>query len=1171
VTGTLQVHVDRGGTFTDLIGVDDAGTAHVRKVLSNSDDAVGKGIEALLQDTQCELSAVRLGTTVATNALLTRRGVRTALVTTAGLGDLAWIGDQTRPSIFALNIQRMAPMHHCCIEARERLDVNGSVLESLDEGTLHANLLDAFRQGCRAVAICLLHGWRHDVHERSVRAIALDVGFAAGAIACSCDLPVEGFVPRLQTLVADAALTPIVQVSLAPLFDLLGDVPLMCMQSAGGLVEASRLRGAQAVLSGPAGGVVAAAGVARQVRCTRAVSLDMGGTSTDVAWWDGAHERQEETTIGGTTLAVSALRVETIAAGGGSMCTFDGVRLCVGPDSAGAQPGPACYGLGGPLTLTDCLVVLDRLPTPLLPRLFGATGEEEADFMASNEVLQLVHASMGAAQCALTSPEQLAQAFVDIAVESTAAAIRRISTQQGRSLSGAALVAFGGAGPLVGCAVADALNMDTVLVHPLAGVLSAWGIGCASTRIVRRATLNGNLDATDALACIDALAASLQARAAEDLASDAPFVEDIRIHVGVPDWDRSIVLPRSALDADDRGRGAFRAACRRRYGWDPLDVPTFIKAVEVELVVDPPTDVDATIRLRTDLGALGQGDWIDRAALHHGDEINGPRVIAQSGSTVFVEEGWSACVGNGDVLTLKRVVPKVMPEAQLDAAAEALFANRVLFIALEMGDLLQQTARSVNIRERKDYSCAIFTPMGDLIANGPHMPVHLGSMGASVKHVLEQRAGQLRPGDAIVLNDPFRGGTHLPDLTVVSPVFDAKASRLLAMVASRGHHSDIGGMTPGSMGPNATSLEQEGVVLDNLLLVSEGRLLEDDLRLALSQGPWPCRAPDRVVDDLRAQLAANQRGCNELATLERDLGLDAIAALMESLLEQGDALVRRRLQHMRGGRATMQLDCGGAIKVDVRTTAGRLQVDFTGTMAQVHSTINAPPAVTRAALLYVLRCLIDEPIALNDGCLRSVDLTLPAGSVLSPAQGAAVAGGNVETSQLVVDALLAAFDAQAASQGTMNNLAFGDDAVQHYETICGGTGAGPGFDGCSCVQGHMTNSRLTDPEVLERRFPVRLRQLKRRHGSGGDGVHRGGDGVVRVLELLEPLQVSLLSGRRLQAPPGRHGGGDGQPGAQRVEHADGTTQHLPACFVLDGEPGDRIVIETPGGGGWGAA
>ena len=1171
MTGTLKVHIDRGGTFTDLIGVDDGGTAHVRKVLSSTPGAVCDGLEALVQDTQCKLSAVRLGTTVATNALLTGRGVPTALVTTAGLGDLAWIGDQTRPSLFALNIQRAAPLHACCIEAVERLDVDGSMLEPLDEALLHDQLLAAFNQGCRAVAVCLLHGWSHHVHERRVRDIAVDVGFAPQAVACSWDLPVEGFVPRLQTLVADAALTPIVQDSLAALFDLLGDVPLKCMQSAGGLVEAAKLRGAQAVLSGPAGGVVAAADVATTIGCSRAVSLDMGGTSTDVAWWDGEHERQTTTTIGSTHLAVPALKVETIAAGGGSICTFDGVRLSVGPDSASARPGPACYRHGGPLTLTDCLVVLGRLPTALLPFLFGAGGTEEADSSASEAALQEVHASMASAKCALASPQMLAQAFVDIAVESTAAAIRRISTQQGKQLEGTALVAFGGAGPLVGCAVADALGMDTVLVHPMAGVLSAWGIGCASTRIVRRATLHGDLDAADALDRIDAMAAALQLDAQRDVPADESFRVDTRIHVGVPDWDRSIVLPRASIDAFDRGRGAFRTACRRRFGWDPLDVPTFINAVEVELVANAPASGGAALKLAHVQTPRPQGDWIHRATLGAGEGVEGPRVVAQHGSTVFVEQGWSARVVDGEVLALTRVVPRSVPESKLNAAAKALFANRVRFIALDMGDLLQRTARSVNIRDRKDYSCAVFTSTGDLIANGPHMPVHLGSMGASVKHVLSQRAGQLKSGDAVVLNDPYRGGTHLPDLTVVSPVFDVSGQRLIAMVASRGHHSDVGGMTPGSMGPEATTLQQEGVVLDNLLLVSEGRLLEQDLRLALSQGPWPCRAPDRVVDDLRAQIAANGRGCNELRQLNCELGDRAMASLMESLLEQGDALVRRSMKDIRPGAATMKLDCGGVIAVAVQADGDTMHVDFTGTRPQVQSNINAPPAVTRAALLYVLRCLIDDPIALNDGCLRSVELVVPKGSVLSPEPGAAVAGGNVETSQLVVDALLAALDMQAASQGTMNNLAFGDDALQHYETICGGTGAGPDFMGGSCVQGHMTNSRLTDPEVLERRFPVRLRQLRRRQGSGGQGQRVGGDGVVRVLELKAPLQVSLLSGRRLYAPPGLHGGGSGESGRQHVEHADGVSQQLPGCFVLDGETGDRIVIETPGGGGWGTA
>ena len=1146
----VWIFVDRGGTFTDVIAQTPDGELHVRKVLSDvpgrEKTGIAAAIEVLLQDLRTEPSAVHIGTTVATNALLTRSGAPTALVLTQGLGDLAWIGDQTRPALFKLPVVRQRVLHHTCIEAQGRLAEDGSELVPLDEAAIVRDLKAARIEGCTAVAICLLHGWRHASHERRVAALAVEAGFARNHVVCSRDLPIEGYLPRVQTLTVDASLTPILHDSLHDVRAALPDVPLACMHSGGGLVDIDAFRGPQAVLSGPAGGVVAAARVAQRAQCTRAVSLDMGGTSTDVAWWDGALQRQSETRIAGVTLAVPALQVETIAAGGGSICTFDGVRLRVGPESAGANPGPACYRRGGGATLTDCLVVLDRLPAHVLPHVFGPQCTEPADAHASHAVLEELHERMQRADVALQSVCALAQSFVDIAVDAMASAVRRISTEQGRSLDGAALVAFGGAGGLLACAVAEALDMDTVLLHPLAGVLSAWGMGQARQRSLQRATLNIALDAPQACE---------QANARLDLLQQAlqPGPEDqcVRsVELAVPDWDRSIAVSADLLDQPATARHVFAERCRERYGWDPLDIVPVISSVEVECIGP---------------AAVHHGTS-PRSTLHVGETLEGPQVVVEQGSTAHVDDGWRGLVQDDGTLRLTQVQDGPPALARSDVAGAALFAARMQAIAEEMGALLRFTARSVNMRERLDYSCAIFTPTGELIANGPHMPVHLGSMGDSVRHVLEVRSSALGEGDAVLLNDPFHGGTHLPDLTVVSGVFHD--GELIAMVASRGHHSDVGSTTPGSMPPDATSLQEEGVVVDDLLLLDKGVLQTAALMEAMSAGPWPCRAPDRVLDDLRAQLAANQRGMRAMKRLAGELGTSRLYAGMETLLQQGDHLVRRCLKQVQPGAARMELDDGGCIAVAITPDGDTLHVDFTGTREQFQDNRNAPPAVTRAALLYVLRCLVGQSIPLNDGCLRPVQLTLPEGSLLSPRPGAAVAGGNVETSQQVVDALLAAFGLQAASQGTMNNFAFGDQHVQHYETICGGTGAGPNFDGGDCVQGHMTNSRLTDPEILERRFPVRLWRLQRRVGSGGTGHHRGGDGVVREIELTAPVSVSLLSSRRVVAPPGAEGGEEGTCGAQRLVR-DGITTELSGGFVVEGRSGDRIIIETPGGGGWG--
>ncbi len=1151
MTDVLHVAVDRGGTFTDFIAVTPDGAVHVRKVLSTVPgrlhSSIRAGLQALIDEFHLPVGTLRIGTTVATNALLTGQGRSTALVLTAGLEDLSWIGDQTRPDLFALKIDRSPGLHQCVIAATGRLDVDGAELEPLDLDAVSRDLSQARADGCTALAICLMHGWRHPQHEAQVKALAIELGFDPAAIATSSDVPIEGLVQRMNTVAADASLTPLLRESVADVAHVVPPSYTLCMHSAGGLVEADAIRGPNAVLSGPAGGVVAAAAIAEAHGLRRLVTVDMGGTSTDVCWWDGSLHRRPVTPVGPHTLAVPSLAVETIAAGGGSICSFDGVRLQVGPASAGSDPGPACYRLGGPATLTDCFVVTGQLPTEALPSVFGPTNDLPADDDASRAALQQVHDAMSQAGCALGDVEALAKACIDIAVDAMANAVRRVTTAQGRSLDDVALVAFGGAGGLVACALAESLQLHTVVLHPLAGVLSAWGIGRALPRQLRRASVRGVLDSGDDRQHVHTTLDALQ----DQIGHRADSTWKRLVDIAVPDWDRAIAIDASLLHDVDAARAEFGRRCRARFGWLPPEGPLDMIGVQVERI-DRASEATAATRRR------------HRAP---GSAVVGPAVLQEHGSTAWVPSAWRGEVCDDGVLMLTADSTMAKASRGVDAASVTLFANRMQSIAHEMGALLQFTARSVNIRERLDYSCAIFTPEGELLANGPHMPVHLGSMGASVRHVLAACSEALSGGASILLNDPSNGGTHLPDLTVVSPVHHE--GRCIGIVASRGHHSDVGGITPGSMPPHATTLEEEGVVLHDLTLVRDGVLQSDHVRAALANGRWPCRAPDRVLDDLRAQLAANQRGAERLMSLAGELGDTQLPVLMAHLLDQGDQLVRRALVDVTAGRATMPQDDGTVIAVSITPTdGGGICIDFDGTSDQATSNRNAPRAVTHAAVLYVVRCMVNDEIPLNDGCLRSVDIRIPEGSLLSPGPDAAVAGGNVETSQQVVDVLHAALGRQAACQGTMNNLAFGDDVVQHYETICGGIGAGPSHDGAHCVQGHMTNSRLTDPEVLERRFPIVLWRLARHHGSGGHGLHRGGDGVERIFQCRDRVQVTLLSSRRVVPPPGMDGGGDGACGGQWLIRGDQRTP-LDGNFAIDCMPGDRIVIETPGGGGWG--
>jgi len=1181
--------VDRGGTFTDVIGVAPDGSIHTAKVLSErvegSGDAISEGIEKILRDQERrQVCSIRLGTTVATNALLTRTGVPTALVVTRGLKDLVWIRDQSRPDLFALEIWRPDPIAAKVIEARGRMLCDGSEVEPLDEQGVTIQLEAAFEAGCRAVAVCLMHGWKNDRHEKRVAEIAQQIGFEH--VWTSRDVPLRSYVPRLATLTADASLTPILRASLEPVVRRFAQAEILGMQSNGGLVGVDFFRGVNAVLSGPAGGVVGAAAVAESAGFAKAVTLDMGGTSTDVAWWDGTLYRGEEMRIAGERLRVPMLEIHTIAAGGGSICTFDGQRMRVGPESAGAAPGPACYGWDGPLTLTDCNAVLGRVAAEFMPRVFGPGQNAAIDVDRSRCALESVCRRMRESGLDAGSVEQVAEGFVTIAVESMAAAVRRISIERGRSLQGAALVGFGGAGGQCACRVAEALSIDTVLLHPLAGLLSAWGIARADRRVVRRASVECVLDDVGR-AQAEHTCAQLEIEAREELGTPEGVRIERRAALKLADWEHGLDV---ALGPIEMMREQFAHACRARFGYDVPREDVHIAHVEVEAICHIPVEAETCVgRGRPGLkagqvnlwlaGRRERVDWFDRASLRAGQVIEGAALVRENGATTVIDPGWRARVLDNGVLRLDRVRGKPGRRCGVvrgdqhpaDPTRLAVFGRRFSAIAEEMGAALRRTARSVNMRVRLDYSCAVFDADGALVANGEHMPVHLGSMSESVRHIIRARAGDVRPGDAILLNDPWHGGTHLPDLTLISPFCD-QSGVVRAFVASRGHHVDVGGTTPGSMPPDARTIEEEGVVIDNFLLCRDGQVNREGLRALLCAGPYPCRLWQRVMDDLEAQLAANQRGLDGLKELAGEYSLETVFAFMRHLQDHAEECVAARLRHLPDGNACMLLDGGGAICVALRVDRqrGAVEVDFAGTCAQREDNLNAPPAVTRACVLYVLRCLIADEIPLNDGCLRRVQIFTPEGSMLNPRPGAAVAGGNVETSQIVVDALLAAAGAQAASQGTMNNLTFGNADVQYYETICGGTGAGPGFAGAHAVHSHMTNSRLTDPEILEDEFPVRLVRFERRVGSGGHGAFQGGDGVVRELEFCAPVTLSLLAGRREHAPPGVAGGGPGMPGTQHLIDRQGHVIELAGRFTRSIAAQERLVIQTPGGGAWGA-
>jgi 5-oxoprolinase (ATP-hydrolysing) len=1231
-----QFWIDRGGTFTDVVARRPDGELATAKLLSENPeqyaDAAIEGIRRLLRLKPGEaitpevVECVKMGTTVATNALLERKGDRTLLVTTRGFRDALRIAYQARPRLFDRRILLPELLYEQVVEADERLGATGEVVRPLDEAALQRDMQKAFDTGIRACAIVFMHGYRHAAHEAAAGRIARRLGFTQVSVSHEVS-PLMKLVARGDTTVVDAYLSPILRRYVEQVAGQMPGVPLYFMQSSGGLTEAGHFQGKDAILSGPAGGIVGMVRTAQAAGHERVIGFDMGGTSTDVSHYAGEFERAFDTQVAGVRVRAPMMSIHTVAAGGGSVIRFDGARLRVGPESAGANPGPASYRRGGPLATTDANVMLGKIQPDWFPRVFGPGADQPLDREVVATRFSELATQMSAAAGRQVSAEEAASGALRIAVQSMANAIKRISVARGYDVTRYTLQCFGGAGGQHACGVADALGMTRVLVHPLAGVLSAYGMGLADQIAMREVAVEQPLGAAGLQAARER-SAELAESATTELRGQGVPAERIAVRSGLllryegTDTALRVELPEGGgADRDVAAlRAGFEAAYRQRFAFLMEGRGLVIEAVSIEATgaseeqLEPATHDTAAsytpqpvddLRMYAE-GLDGHEAWHSAALylrdnLQPGATITGPAVIAEANATTVVEPGWQAKLMVGGPLELARVQPRVMRHAvgtQVDPVMLEVFNNLFMNIAEQMGLRLQNTAVSVNIKERLDFSCALFDETGQLIANAPHMPVHLGSMSESIQTVIKRNPA-MRPGDVYVLNDPYHGGTHLPDVTVVTPVYlDDGAASLASLVAggpapgagdakpafyvaARGHHADIGGLTPGSMPPLSKTIDEEGVLIDNFLLVREGRLREAEFLALLRSGPYPARNPEQTLADLRAQIAANEKGVQELRAMVAQFGRETVAAYMRHVQDNAEESVRRVITALKDGQFDLPLDNGARIrvKVAVDTAARTATIDFTGTSAQAANNFNAPKSVTMAAVLYVFRTLVDDDIPLNAGCLKPLRVIVPEGCLLNPRAPAAVVAGNVETSQCVTNALYGALGVMSSGPCTMNNFTFGDATHQYYETISGGSGAGAwkdatgrvvgGFDGTAVVQTHMTNSRLTDPEVFEFRFPVRLEAYEVRVGSGGAGRWRGGDGGTRRVRFLAPMTASILSNGRIHPAFGMAGGAPGALGTNRVERADGRVEELPHIASVDMAPDDVFVIDTPGGGGYG--
>jgi 5-oxoprolinase (ATP-hydrolysing) len=1192
-----QFWVDRGGTFTDIVARKPDGSIVTHKLLSEDperyEDPAVEGIRRLLEVPRDEaispqlVEVVKMGTTVATNALLERNGEPTVLLVTKGFRDSLRIGYQNRPRLFDRHIVLPTPLYTKVVEVDERLGARGNVIRPLDIRTLRAQLQGAYQEGFRTLAVVLMHAYRYPVHEAQIERLAHDVGFTHISVSHKVS-PLMKLISRGDTTVVDAYLAPVLRRYVDQVVSKMAEVSLLFMQSNGGLTHARGFQAKDAILSGPAGGIVGMVRTAQSAGFGKIIGFDMGGTSTDVSHFAGELEREFETQIAGVRIRVPMMSVHTIAAGGGSVLHFDGSRFRVGPDSAGANPGPAAYRRGGPLTVTDCNILLGKVQPAHFPQVFGSSGCAPLD----SEIVRTKFARWAEEISATTgdrrTPEEVAEGFIEIAVRNMATAIGAISVARGHDVTGYVLNTFGGAGGQHACRVADHLGMTRVLLHPFAGVLSAYGIGLADLTAMRERTAEVELlDAT--VDELDDILDGAENEARLELGSQGVAPNRINVirsvHLRYRGTDTALPVAFGSYRAMLQ---EFEAAYRQRFSFLMRGRAVIAGTVTVEAIAPSETQPNGAGALPPRLTPLAPaetvrmysgGRWYESAlylrdSMRAHDIVRGPAIIVEANSTTVVEPGWQAAVTSLNHIVMQRIEPRVrrpVPGTNVDPVMLEVFNNLFVSIAEQMGLRLQQTAHSVNIKERLDFSCAIFDREGNLIANAQHIPVHLGSMGESIKVVIRENAGKMQRGDVFAINDPYHGGTHLPDITVITPVFAPGDGSIQFYVAARGHHADIGGITPGSMPPDSTSVEQEGVMFTNWKLVESGMMREAETLALLGSGPYPARNPDQNMADLRAQIAANAKGEQELQRMIDDFGLEAVQAYTQHVQDNAEEAVRRVIGALKDGEFRVEMDSGAVVKVAVRVDrANRAAVvDFTGTSPQVSNNFNAPSAVSVAAVLFVFRSLVDDDIPLNAGCLKPLKLVIPEGSMLNPRYPAAVVAGNVETSQCITNALFGALGVSAASQCTMNCLSFGNGEQQYIETIAGGSGAGPGYDGTDVVHTNMTNSLITDSEVLEFRHPVVLETYEIRRGSGGVGRWTGGNGATRRIRFLAPMTASILSNNRRIAPFGMAGGMPGQIGRNWIERANGRTEELGSCATVELATDDVFVVETPGGGGYG--
>ncbi|CTQ43396.1 MULTISPECIES: hydantoinase B/oxoprolinase family protein [Roseibium] len=1194
MTAKWDFWIDRGGTFTDIVGRSPDGTLHPHKVLSENPeayrDAAIQGIRELLGVEKGatipsdKIATVKMGTTVATNALLERKGERTALFITKGFRDALEIGYQARPHIFAKEIIKPELLYESVHEIVERVRADGELELALDEGQARSAMQAAWDDGIRSIAIVLMHAYAYPAHEQLLKKIAEDIGFPQISVSHEVS-PLMKLVGRGDTTVVDAYLSPILRRYVNQVQEELGEGPrLMFMQSSGGLTAADLFQGKDAILSGPAGGVVGAVETSRMAGFEKIIGFDMGGTSTDVCHYDGDYERAFETEVAGVRMRAPMMMIHTVAAGGGSILHYADGRFQVGPDSAGANPGPACYRRGGPLTVTDANLMTGKLAPEFFPKIFGPDQDQPLDGDVVRKRFTDLAVRIGDGR----TPEDVADGFLKIAVENMANAIKKISVQRGYDVTEYALTCFGGAGGQTGCRVADSLGMKTVILHPFSGILSAYGMGLADIRADRQQAVVKTL--TDDLipelqALRDQLASQTEAELDRQSITAAARRTTATAHLRYDGTDTPLPVP---LGSVSEMRAAFEDAHKKQFGFAYEKKPVVVEALEVETAGGGAglTEPDLTLATGTPSPATStsiysEGTWhkagiFKREVLKPGMKVTGPAVIIEPHATIAVEDGWQAEINSKDHVILKRIVPLKRAEAigtHADPVMLEVFNNLFMSIAEQMGVTLQNTAYSVNIKERLDFSCAVFDADGALVANAPHMPVHLGSMDRSVETVIKLNKGKIKPGDVFALNAPYNGGTHLPDITVVSPVFDDEGKEILFWSASRGHHADVGGSAPGSMTPRATNVDEEGVLFDNFKIVDEGRFCEQELVELLTNHPYPARNPHQNVADLSAQIAANEKGIQELRKMVTHFGLDVVQAYMGHVQDNAEESVRRVIEALKDSEYEYPTDQGSVIKVKITVDKSKREatVDFTGTSGVKPNNFNAPEPVTRAAILYCFRVMVDGDIPMNAGCLKPINIIIPDDCMLRPSYPAAVVAGNVETSQHVTNAVFAALGAMANAQGTMNNLTFGNNTYQYYETICSGSPAGPGFNGTDGVHTHMTNSRLTDPEVLEFRFPVLLEDFHIRKGSGGKGKWSAGDGTRRTLRFLEKMDCAILASHRTVPPKGLDGGSDGELGRTEVRRLNGEIQQLEGCDQTVLEAGEAVTVITPTAGGWGHA